>query len=278
MLNGKFSVVIPAYNEAHFIEQNIIETVETFESFGYDFEIVVVDDGSPDQTHLSAAKARLKHPERVRVVRYEENQGKGSALACGVKYAIGEYIVFLDADMDLHPSQLPVFFEIMELNAADAVIGSKWHPLSRVVYPPIRRLYSIGYYMLVRLLFGLPLRDTQTGLKLFRKSLLDDILPRMCEGKFAFDIELLAIAHRRGFRIFDAPVTLDFRRAIGRLKGSVVWRMLLDTLTIFYRLRISKYYDRTFDVRHEPIAVRSARELLLDDGGALATRDMANYR
>ncbi len=206
MLKGKISVVMPAYNEAQFIEQNIVETVQTCESFGYDFEVVVVDDGSPDDTHARAAKAHLRHPERVRVVRYDRNLGKGSALSCGVSYATGKYIVFLDADMDLHPEQLPVFFEIMDLDAADAVIGSKWHPASHVQYPRLRRVYSIAYYMLVRLLFGLPLRDTQTGLKLFRTALLKDVLPRMVERKFAFDIEAP----------FDsAPSRIPHRRCAG---------------------------------------------------------------
>ncbi len=191
MLSGKVSVVMPAYNEAQFIEQNIVETVETFDHFGYNFEIIVVDDGSPDDTHIRAAKARLKHPERVRVVRYDENRGKGNALICGASYATGRYVVFLHADMDLHPAQLPVFFEIMDVNSADAVMGSKWHPFSRVKYPAIRRTYSMTYYMLVRVLFGLPLRDAQTGLKLLPKELLDDVLPRMAERKFTFDIEVL---------------------------------------------------------------------------------------
>ncbi len=277
MLSGKISVVMPAYNEAHFIEQNIVETVETFETFGYNFEIIVVDDGSPDDTQVRAAKAHLKHPERVRVVRYDENRGKGSALICGASYATGRYVVFLDADMDLHPEQLPVFFEIMNINAADAVIGSKWHPLSQVKYPGIRRIYSISYYMLVRLLFGLPLRDTQTGLKLFRKGLLDDVLPRMVEGKFAFDIELLSIAHRRGYRLLDAPVSLDFRRAIARLDARVVKRMLLDTLAIFYRLRVLRYYDRPMTVKDSVSPHRSAHELRVEECHALAARDV-EYR
>ncbi len=140
----KISVVMPAYNEASHIVSNVIETAKTLADFGYDFEIIVVDDGSPDKTYLYAARLLATHPERVRVVHYDENQGKGNALMCGTSYAVGEYIVFLDADMDLHPAQLPTFFGIMEAGGADVVIGSKRHPLSRVSLPRVTQALQLG--------------------------------------------------------------------------------------------------------------------------------------
>ena len=265
MLDGKLSVVMPAYNEAEFIQQNVTETVRTLSEIGYDFEVIVVDDGSPDDTHLSAVRARLAHPEHVRVVRYDRNAGKGNALICGSSYATGKYIAFLDADMDLHPEQLPVLFEILESKNADIVVGSKHHPLSRVTYPALRRVYSLTYYALIRVLFGLPLRDTQTGLKVFRADALRAVLPLLLAKRFAFDIELLANAHRRGFKIVDAPVTLNFRRTLGRIKLKDVFIVLLDTLAIFYRMRILKYYDRIGAAHGLDRAVVSAREVHTTD-------------
>jgi glycosyltransferase involved in cell wall biosynthesis len=185
-------------------------------------------------------------------------------LVAGASYVRGEYVVFLDADMDLHPSQLPTFFEIMERENADAVVGSKWHPQSEVAYPPLRRIYSLGYFAMTRLLFGLPLRDTQTGLKLFRTSLIRDVIPRVLSKRFAYDVELLAVAHRRGYRIVDAPVRLEFQRTLGRLRLGAVWRTFQDTLAVFYRLNILRYYDRP--VEQLPVPVRSdARELCHDE-------------
>lgn len=247
MLSGKLSIVMPAYNEAQYIEANLVETVLTLEGFGYDFEVIVVDDGSPDDTHINAARARLRHPERIRVVRYDRNQGKGNALICGTRYATGEYVVFLDADMDLHPAQLPTLFEIMIASGADVVIGSKRHPLSNVNYPAHRKVLSSGYFLLVRLFFGLPLRDTQTGLKVFKAAVLRAVFPRVLSKRFAFDVEVLAIAHRLGFKVVDGPVTLHFNRLFGRINLRDAYYTFVDTLAIFYRLRILRYYDRGVD-------------------------------
>lgn len=262
MLTGKFSVIVPAYNESVHIEMNVLETVRVFSEFGLDYEIIVVDDGSPDDTYLQAIRAKSLHPERVRVVRYDENHGKGNALMCGTSYASGEYIVFLDADMDLHPDQLPVFFEMMHVNDSDAAVGSKLHPLSNVNYPAKRRLYSACYYTLVKMLFGLPLRDTQTGLKVFKADLLRRVMPRLVVKRFAFDIELLAVAHRLGYKVVECPVTLRFQRKFGRLNLHDVALIFRDTIAIFHRMYVKHYYDRSpiFDL-YDMIAALRAREI-----------------
>ncbi len=248
MIEGKLSIVMPAYNEAEYIEKNLIETIATMNSFGYDYEIIVVDDGSPDHTHLAAASLLQEHPRAVRIVRYDKNRGKGNALMCGVGYATGDYVVFLDADMDLHPSQLPTFFEIMMTQDADVVIGSKRHPLSNVNYPLLRRLYSTVYYGIVQLLFGLPLRDTQTGLKVFRRAVLERVFPMILIKRFAFDLEVLLLAARLGYKIVDAPVTLEFQRGFSRIRIRDIIAMLLDTASIFYRMKLLRYYDQLRDV------------------------------
>ena len=95
----------------------------------------------------------------------------------------------------------------------------------------------------MRLLFGLPLRDTQTGLKLFRAEVLRRVFPRILAKRYAFDVEVLVNAHRLGYKIVDAPVTLQFTRSSGRVALGDVWTVFLDTLAIFYRARLIKYYD-----------------------------------
>jgi glycosyltransferase involved in cell wall biosynthesis len=254
---------MPAYNESASIARNLAETVDTLSALGYDYEIIVVDDGSVDDTHSCAVEMAARYGPNVRVVRYDENLGKGGALICGTTYATGEYVAFLDADMELHPEQLPLFLEILGAQRADVVVGSKRHPLSNVQYPLIRRVYSTGYSALVWLLFGLPLRDTQTGLKLFRRRVLEDVFPRVLVKRFAFDIEVLANAHRLGYRIVDAPVTLRFMRKYGRITFDDIWTILLDTLAIFYRLRLLHYYDRV-----PPCSLRALR-------GRLHSRELA---
>ena len=101
---------MPAYNEANSIAENVCETVETMHALGLDFEIVVIDDGSLDGTHAAASNALRAWPDHVRVVRCRQNEGKGNALICGALYSRGEYVAFLDADMDLHPEQLAELF------------------------------------------------------------------------------------------------------------------------------------------------------------------------
>jgi glycosyltransferase involved in cell wall biosynthesis len=238
------SIIMPAYNEAYSIAENVCETVETMRALGLDFEIVVVDDGSLDGTHTAAIEALRVWPDRVRIVRCRLNQGKGNALICGTSYSKGEYVAFLDADMDLHPEQLENFFAIMKSRNADVVIGSKFHPQSRVEYPRLRRIYSFFYFLLVRALFGLPIRDTQTGIKLFRRAVLEQVLPRVLVKRFAFDLELLANVHHFGYKIAEAPVEVTFNRPYNRLRLAAVWNVFLDTMAIFYRMRILRYYDR----------------------------------
>lgn len=260
MLQGKVSVVMPAYNEGANIRLNLRETVDTLSALGYDYDVIVVDDGSSDHMWQTAEQFLQEHDNNVRLLRYEKNEGKGNAVMRGTAQAHGDFIVFLDADMDLHPAQLPTFFEIMEKENADAVIGCKLHPQSRVDYPLVRRIGSIGYYTLVRLLFGLPLRDTQTGLKLFRAEMLHRVFQKVMMKRFATDLEVLAIAHAMGYRICEAPVTLHFQRKLGRLRFRDVVNLFLDTLAIFYRLRILRYYDT---VGQQPRAQEQEIEVLV---------------
>lgn len=235
---------MPAYNEGHHILANLLETVETLEALQQPFEIILVDDGSPDDTYRAAISLLTSHRDRVRIVRYAENQGKGNALMCGTRYTRGSLVLFLDADMDLHPSQLPVFLETMQRERADVVIGSKRHRDSKVNYPFMRRVYSAVYYALIRLMFGLPVKDTQTGFKLFRREVLERVLPRVLVKRFAFDIEVLANAHRLGYKVVDAPVNLHFQRPFGRIRRRDIRNIVVDTLAIFYRMHILHYYDR----------------------------------
>lgn len=256
------SVVLPAYNEALHIESNVVQVVDSLIGDGRSFEVIVVDDGSPDRTDLAAIKAKARHPDLVRVVRYDKNRGKGNALICGASYAKGDVVAFLDADMDLHPSQLLPMIEKLNREHLDIVIGSKRHPESDVDYPRHRWIFSSVYFLLIRILFGLPLRDTQTGIKLYRRRVVESVFPRVVAKRFAFDVEVLAISHSLGFTVADAPITLRFGRQFSRIKYKDVWRTLLDTLGIFFRLRVTGYYNKNVgDFRMESQEDYCAREI-----------------
>jgi len=238
------SVIMPAFNEARRIRDSIARTHRQLTKMTTDFQIVVVDDGSSDNT-VEILDEVAKTLAEVVVVKLSTNRGKGEALRQGFLHTTGELVFFLDADMDLPPEQMDVLLETMRTENADAVIGSKMHSLSRVEYPTHRRVISWIYFTITRILFGLPVRDTQTGLKVFRRELLEQCMPRMLVKAFAYDLELLVIAHHFGFRIAEAPVVIEYHSKYGYIPVSTMKTTANDTLAIFYRLYILNYYDET---------------------------------
>ncbi len=149
------SILMPAYNEASSIAENVCETVETMRALGVDFEIVVIDDGSLDGTHTAAIEALRAWPDHVRVVRCRRNEGKGNALICGASYSQRRV---RRVSRRRHGPASRAARELLrdhEARGADVVIGSKFHPESQVDYPRLRRIYSFFYFLLVRALFGL---------------------------------------------------------------------------------------------------------------------------
>ena len=248
--DGRLSVVMPVYNLATTIAENIRETAALFERHGVRAELVPVDDGSTDGTaavlRTLAGESRQSNNPTIlmRPVVLERNGGKGAALRAGFEASTGAYVMLLDGDLDIHPKQTPFFFEALVEKKADVVVGSKRHPQSEVQYPWHRRIVSWVYFTLVRLFVGLPITDTQTGMKLFKREVLGEALGRMLVKTYAFDLELLAIAHQRGARIAEAPVVIRFGQKFGCLRARTVKTMALDSLAVFYRLKVLKYYAK----------------------------------
>jgi O-antigen/teichoic acid export membrane protein len=235
----QLSLIIPSYNGGSTLTETVRSTVATLEDTNRSYEVIVVSDGSTDGCEAEVIEAAGS----IDVLHYTQRQGKGVALRVGMTRARGEYVAFLDGDGDLDPGELNGFLVLMDLYEPDLVIGSKRHPLSIVEYPPARRVMSWLYQHLVRILFGLNVRDTQTGMKLVRREVLDAVLPRMLEKRFAFDLEFLVVAKRAGYkRFFEAPVRLNYRfRSTISLRAA--FRILLDTAAIFYRRYLLRFYD-----------------------------------
>lgn len=242
----KLSVIMPAYNEEPSIFEAVEQTIKTLqESLDLDYEIIVVDDGSDDGTYQVLRKT-AQASDKVKVVKLNSHYGKGSALKQGFESVRGDLVGFLDADLDLHPSQLGSFLKIMQRTESDVVVGSKRHPESRSNYPKRRRILSFFYHLMICLLFSLPITDTQVGLKLFKYEVLKKVFPKLLVKAYAFDLELLANARRLGYKVVEAPITLNFDRQTrwGRIGLRGIRNMLTDTLAIFYRMYILKYYDK----------------------------------
>ncbi|MCX9011234.1 MAG: glycosyltransferase family 2 protein [Candidatus Methanoperedens sp.] len=235
----RLSVVIPAYNENRIILDTLKECISSLGDIKP--EVIVVDDGSLDGTLEKVQDFAKKNPD-VRIVTYGGNQGKGYAVKSGFRYATGDVIAFIDADLNLHPRQIPKMMEYMEKYDVDVVVGSKRHPESKVSYPLLRKILSEMYYLLVRTLFGLPVKDTQVGLKLYKREVLVDVLPKVLVKRYAFDIEILANAHRLGYKIIESPIEVNMSFS-SHVNMKAIWNMLLDTSAVFYRMKILKYYD-----------------------------------
>lgn len=238
-LTKRLSVVIPAYNENEKILETLKECISSLN--GAKPELIVVDDGSLDGT-LERVQKFAKENKNVKVVSYGGNQGKGYAVKYGFQHATGDLVAFIDADMNLHPRQIRTLIQYMEKYDVDVVVGSKRHPGSKVNYPSERRVLSDIYYLFVRMLFGIPVRDTQVGLKLFKREVLEDVLPKVLVKRYAFDIEILANAHRLRYKIMESPVELNMSFG-GHMNKKAIWNILVDTCAVFYRMKILKYYD-----------------------------------
>ena len=239
--DGLLSILMPAHNLAPVIARNVA-TVRALFHNQVPFEIVVIDDGSTDGTGRVLTELAAAVPELHPLV-LDRNVGKGAALLRGYEFSRGSVVVFLDGDLDLPPDQIPGFFEIMERQQVDVVIGSKQHPGSSLNYPWHRQVMSTLYYWLVKLAFGLPIHDTQTGLKVFRRRSLEWAFPRMLVKTYAFDLELLTLVHMRGHRIAEAPGRIEYQGGGALVRPRMIKAILVDTLAVFYRFRLLRYYQ-----------------------------------
>jgi glycosyltransferase involved in cell wall biosynthesis len=246
-LSGRIAVtvVVPVYNGG----PEIVANVETIRSSvqrglpGETIEVVVVSDGSIDDTAERLLAARTS--AGIRVIHYDRNLGKGYAVKTGALAAEGDWVAIVDADLDLDPAAIPAYLEVGRRERLDLVVGSKRHPGSVVHYPRSRRIASWCYQQLNRILFGLDLRDTQVGLKVFSRGVTEDVVPLLLVKRFAFDLELLAVSNALGHdRVREMPVTLDYRFTGSEVTSLAALRTLWDTAAIFYRLRILRTYRR----------------------------------
>lgn len=241
------SVIIPVYRQDKTIVRDLRRIKKVLDKLRYKTEIICVIDGKSDKSFERASKF-AKSTTNLKVVAYDTNKGKGYAIRYGIARCKGSIIAFIDAGMDLNPNGLSMLLEHFEWYSADIIVGSKRHPVSKVSYPIKRRFLSFCYQLLVRWLFGLKIRDTQVGMKFFRKEVLQKVLPRLLVKTYAFDIEILAVAHSLGFsRIFEAPVELVMNEQTSTITSKsflyICGHMLWDTLAVFYRLKLRHYYS-----------------------------------
>lgn len=221
------SIVIPAYNE----EVRIVSTLEAaalyLDAKGYDYEIIVVDDGSSDRTVEKVREAAGKH-SGISVVENGVNRGKGYSVRAGVAAARGEFVFFTDADLSTPIEELENFFAAIK--DRDIVIGSRAIKGAHIsVHEPLyRELLGRSFSVAVGLLCVSGYTDTQCGAKLFRMEAARKIFPRQKLFRFAFDVELLYLAKRFGFTVTEMPIN---------------WRYSTDTRVRPFRDGFRMLYD-----------------------------------
>jgi dolichol-phosphate mannosyltransferase len=232
------SFVIPAYNEEDFIEDTLVSIDAIVMNKNLSYEILVVNDGSADKT-LAKAKDYAGKNGHVRVVSYSKNVGKGFAVKTGFMKAMGNVVFFADSDLEIDLRKISDYIEA--LHHGDIVIASKKHGDSQVDVPISRKIMSECFNIMVRLLTGVRLKDTQSGLKAMRKSAFADIFPRLAVKRYAFDVELLAVANLYGLKVVEMPINIKLE---AKFKPREIFLMFLDLLGIAYRLRIIHWYQR----------------------------------
>ncbi|MBI2375429.1 MAG: glycosyltransferase family 2 protein [Deltaproteobacteria bacterium] len=203
----ELSVVIPAYDEVTRISVTVARTLEFLARTYPRSEVIVVDDGSNDDTPLVLAELSRLDPRLV-VIRHETNHGKGGAVKSGVLAARGEFVLFMDADLATPIEELPKVLAYARAGA-DVVVGSRAHGTGTEIrkrQPLPRELMGRTFNVIVRSLLPIDIADTQCGFKLFRRAAAQAIFARTTLEGFAFDVELLMLAKQLGYEVRDVPV------------------------------------------------------------------------
>ncbi len=233
------SIIIPVFNEESEISALLTHVKEVLNESFLDYEILVVNDGSVDKS-LQVIQEEEKLDSRVKVLSYEQNRGKGYAVKQGVVQSKGDIVLFLDGDFDISPIEIKDY--VKQLEGYDLVIASKAHPLSTVSGPASRMFLSKMFNLLVRSLIAIKINDTQSGLKVGNGSVLRRIFEIMLVQRYAFDVELLAIATKLDLKVKELPIRITLDNSFNIRE---IAKMFIDILGISYRLRITRYYERS---------------------------------
>ena len=227
--SGVLGVIVPCFNEESSLGITLAKLYKLLLQHEIQFRIVIVDDCSQDATWPVAQSFVGKNTIAVQV---PVNSGKGAAIKLGLTNLETEYVAFIDADGDISIESIINGYNILLRDEKiSACIGSKRHKDSKVFYPFTRVILSKVYNVFVRALFGLRLRDTQTGVKVFRRSALEDVISDVSSQGFAFDLELCVRFRQFGFEIVEIPVIIDhrFNSTVGLFSA---YQMLVETIKV----------------------------------------------
>jgi len=239
------SVIIPAYKEGQRIGANLLEIENYLSGKNYTYEVLVVIDGSPDNT-AEVARGFADKVKNLKVISNPENHGKGYVVRQGLLEAKGEVRVFLDADGSTSITHIDSFLPELK-NGYDVVIGSRKikGAFIQVHQPKLREIMGIGGNWLIRIVLGLwSFPDTQCGFKMLSAKASEEVAKRMVVDRFGFDFELVILAKKLGFKIKQIPVRWlnEEGSTVGGLFGPNGFvQVLIDLFKTRWRLMAGKY-------------------------------------
>ena len=237
----RYSIIIPAYNESKRIVPTLNRVLSYIAEQGWDAELIVVNDGSRDDT-AKVVSGYVEHNPIVRLLENPGNRGKGYSVRNGMLNARGTILLFSDADLSSPIEEAPKLFEAIE-QGADVVIGSRWlrSELQTARQPLHRQLFGRIFNVVLRIFLGLNFKDTQCGFKAFTRQSAQSIFPLQRIERWGFDPELLFLAKKQGFRIAEVPVRWahDEGGRINPLRDGL--RMFLEVLKIRWNSWTGKY-------------------------------------
>jgi glycosyltransferase involved in cell wall biosynthesis len=241
MSHPQLSIVIPAYNEGARIEAALERVMACVSEQGWDAEVLVVDDGSRDDTAAIVERWMDVHP-RLHLVKNPGNRGKGYSVRNGLLQAAGDIVMFTDADLSAPMVEAERLIAALE-GGADVAIGSRWLEKARqTIHQPLyRQFFGRCFNWITRTVMGLPFRDTQCGFKAFRRDAAQVIFRLQTIERWGFDPELLFIARKLRYSVMEVPVTWghDERSRMSYLKDGV--KMLEEMAVIRYNSLAGRY-------------------------------------
>ena len=250
MTPPRYSIIVPAYNEAERLGSSLQRMLAYIEESRWSAEIIVVNDGSRDAT-AGVVKEFAQGNPIVRLIENPGNRGKGYSVRNGMMSASGQFLLFTDADLSSPIEEAPKLFAAIESGAADVAIGSRYlkSELQTRKQPIHRRMLGRAFNFALRIILGLSYVDTQCGFKAFNRKAVNTVFPNMKIERWGFDPEILFLAERYGLRVVEVPVSWahDHRSKISPIRDGV--RMFTELMRVRMNSLSGKYLPSTVSTR-----------------------------
>lgn len=238
------SIVIPAYNEAapDRLPNSLKQITAFVASQPYPIEVIIVNNNSTDDT-LSIAQHAAREHDYIRVIT-ETIQGKGAAVRAGMTIANGDYLFICDADLSMPIEEVVKFLPPQNTDYDIAIASREAKGAKRIGEPEMRHIMGRVFNFIVKVLAVRGLNDTQCGFKCFKREVARDIFPYQTINGWAFDVELLFIAQKRGYRIIEVPITWYYK-AQSKIKpfGDSI-KMVMETLKVRRNWKQGVYHEQ----------------------------------